>query len=138
MGPILRSTWNAGALPFVSDSKHNFCFGGAMAIRKNVYDIAGIAQAWDRTLSDDLMLTVKVRGLGLETQFVPSCVAVSHEGVDFGTNNRVHQPAEPDFKIYFPPLWWGCGDRSFVGMFLCCVWIGQLVVVVHRGGTVAW
>ncbi|MBK8574622.1 MAG: glycosyltransferase [Elusimicrobia bacterium] len=134
LGSILRSTWNAGALPFVSDSKHNFCFGGAMAIRKNVYDIAGIAQAWDRTLSDDLMLTVKVRGLGLETQFVLQLCGRQPRRVDFGTNNRVHQPAEPDFQDLFSAVVVGCGDRSFVGMFLCCVWIGQLVVVVHRGG----
>ncbi|MBK8576462.1 MAG: glycosyltransferase [Elusimicrobia bacterium] len=80
LGSILRSTWNAGALPFVSDSKRNFCFGGAMAIRKNVYDTAGMAQAWDRTLSDDLMLTVKVRGLGLETQFVPAVWPLATRG----------------------------------------------------------
>ena len=137
LGSILRSTWNAGALPFVSDSKHNFCFGGAMAIRKNVYDIAGIAQAWDRTLSDDLMLTVKVRGLGLETQFVPSCVAVSHEGSTLGQTIEFTNRQSLISKIYFPPLWWGAAIGHSLGCFFVVYGLASLLSWFIAGGTVA-
>lgn len=136
-GSILRSTWNAGALPFVSDSKRNFCFGGAMAIRKNVYDTSGMAQAWDRTLSDDLMLTVKVRALGLETQFVPSCVAVSHEGSTLGQTIEFTNRQSLISKIYFPPLWWGAAIGHSLGCFFVVYGLASLLSWLIGGGTAA-
>ncbi len=137
LGSILRSTWNAGALPFMSDSKRNFCFGGAMAIRKSVYDTAGMTQAWDRTLSDDLMLTVKVRGLGLETQFVPSCVAVSHEGSTLGQTIEFTNRQSLISKVYFQPLWWGAAIGHSLGCLFVVFGLASLFSWLIGGGTSA-
>src|SRR5262249_54393007 len=46
LGSVLRSTWNAGALPLLVDVKRNFAWGGAMAIRREIFERADIASAW--------------------------------------------------------------------------------------------
>lgn len=134
LGSILRSTWNAGALPFVSDPKRNFCFGGAMALRRKVFELADIAQTWDRTLSDDLSLTVKLRELGLETQFVPSCVAVSHENSSLAQTIEFTNRQSLISKIYYPQLWWSAAIGHSLGCFFMLYGLGSVVVWSVVGG----
>lgn len=118
LGSVLRSVWNAGALPFVADAKRNFCFGGAMALRRDVFERAHLAQVWDRTLSDDLTLTVEVRRLGLETRFVPSCVAITLEASTLAQTIEFTNRQSLISRIYFPPLWWGAAIGHSLGSFL--------------------
>ncbi|MBK8869990.1 MAG: hypothetical protein IPN19_02785 [Elusimicrobia bacterium] len=59
------------------------------------------------------MLTVKVRGLGLETQFVPSCVAVSHEGSTLGQTIEFTN-RQSLISRSFPAVVVGRGDWAFV------------------------
>jgi ceramide glucosyltransferase len=107
LGSMLRSTWNAGALPFLIDPKRVHCWGGMMAIRRDVFEQAGIAQAWDRAVSDDMTLTVGVRRLGLEVRFVPECIAVSYESSTVSETLEFTNRQSLISRIYFPPLWWG-------------------------------
>ncbi len=105
-GAMLRSTWNAGALPFLVDPKKNFAFGGAMAIKKEVFDKAEIATAWDRALSDDFPFTLGVRRLGLDLCFVPECIGVSYEESSVGQTVEFTNRQSIISRIYFPQLWW--------------------------------
>ena len=105
-GSMLRSTWNAGALPFLVDSRRNFAWGGAMAIRRDVFERARVADAWDNALSDDFTFTLCVRKLGLEVRFVPSCIAVSHEKSSMAQTVEFTNRQSVISRVYFPPLWW--------------------------------
>lgn len=107
LGSILRSTWNAGALPFLVDPAVVFAWGGAMAIGRDTFARAGIARAWDRAVSDDMTLTVAVRQLGLGVQFVPTCIAVSHESSTVAETLEFTNRQSLISRVYFPPLWWG-------------------------------
>jgi len=107
LGSLLRSAWNAGALPFLIDPKRVFAWGGAMAIRRETFERAGIARAWDRSVSDDMTLTVAVRELGLEVRFVPQCIAVSYEASTVAETLEFTNRQSVISRIYFPPLWWG-------------------------------
>jgi ceramide glucosyltransferase len=107
LGSLLRSTWNAGALPFLIDPKRVFAWGGAMAIRRDIFERAGIAKAWDRSVSDDMTLTVAVRDLSLEVRFVPQCIAVSYETSTLAETLEFTNRQSVISRIYFPPLWWG-------------------------------
>ncbi|MBI3154486.1 MAG: glycosyltransferase [Burkholderiales bacterium] len=106
LGSMLRSTWNAGALPFLVDEKTTHAWGGAMAIRREVYDRADIAAIWDRAVSDDLTLTVAVKRLGLKLQFVPSCIAVSYEESSLPATLEFTNRQSLISRVYLPPLWW--------------------------------
>lgn len=74
---LLRSAWNAAVLTVLGDHDHNFAWGGAMAIRQEVYRRIGVAEAWKGALSDDYAMTHAVRRAGLRVDFVPSCLVGS-------------------------------------------------------------
>ena len=74
---LLRSAWNAAVLTVLGDHNHNFAWGGAMAIRQEVFQRIGVAEAWKGALSDDYAITHAVRRAGLKVEFVPSCLVGS-------------------------------------------------------------
>jgi cellulose synthase/poly-beta-1,6-N-acetylglucosamine synthase-like glycosyltransferase len=74
---LLRSAWNAAVLTVLGDHNHNFAWGGAMAIRQEVFQRIGVAEAWKGALSDDYAMTHAVRRAGLKVEFVPSCLVGS-------------------------------------------------------------
>jgi ceramide glucosyltransferase len=106
VGSLLRSTWNAGALPFLTDPKLSFAWGGAMAIRRANFVQARIAEAWKNAASDDMTLSVAVRRLGLEVRFVPECIAVSYEASTLADTLEFTNRQSVISRVYFPPLWW--------------------------------
>ena len=100
-----------------------------MAIRRETFDQAGIAKAWDRSVSDDMTLTVAVRDLGLEVRFVPQCIAVSYEASTLAETLEFTNRQSVISRIYFPPLWWSTafGHASanvlmFYGLFAFAMW----------------
>ena len=74
---LLRSAWNASVLTVLGDHNRNFAWGGAMAIRREVFQRIGVAEAWKGALSDDYAMTHAVRRAGLRVEFVPSCLVGS-------------------------------------------------------------
>lgn len=106
LGAMLRSTWNAGALPFLVDERTAHAWGGAMAVRREVFERAGIASLWDKAVSDDLTLTAAVKKLGLRLQFVPSCIAVSYEASTVAETLEFTNRQSLISRVYLPPLWW--------------------------------
>lgn len=106
VGSMLRSTWNAGALPFLVDEQTTHAWGGAMSIRREVFERADIASLWDKAVSDDLTLTVAVKKLGLRLQFVPTCIAVSYEASTLPATLEFTNRQSLISRVYLPPLWW--------------------------------
>jgi len=101
----VRSAWNAGAMPFLVDNRHNIAFGGAMAIRRAIFERSGAAVGWRQALSDGLSLARAVKGLGLEVRFAPKCIAVSREG---GSLREVLEWTNRQVTIshvYMPEFW---------------------------------
>lgn len=130
LGSLLRSTWNAGALPFLVDRNRVFAWGGAMAIRRETFEDAGIGQRWERAVSDDMTLTVAVRKLGLEIHFVPRCIAVSYESSTIAETLEFTNRQSLISRIYFPPLWWStaighamANVMILYGLFSLAMWV---------------
>jgi cellulose synthase/poly-beta-1,6-N-acetylglucosamine synthase-like glycosyltransferase len=71
---LLRSAWNSSVLTLLGDHDSNFAWGGSMAIRADVFERIGVAEAWKGALSDDYALTHAVRRAGLRVAFVPSAL----------------------------------------------------------------
>lgn len=70
----IRSAWNAATVTFLHEDKLNFCWGGSTAIRRATFDRLGVAESWQRALSDDYQVTRAVRNAGLLIRFVPQCL----------------------------------------------------------------
>ena len=57
----------------------NSAWGGAMALRREVFDEIGLAELWRHAFTDDYSLTRAVKKAGLRTVFVPACFVASYE-----------------------------------------------------------
>ena len=132
-GSLLRSTWNAGALPFLVDPQRNFAWGGAMAIRRESFVKAGIAEAWQDAVSDDMTLTVRVRKLGLDVRFVPDCIAVSYEASTLAETLEFTNRQSVISRVYFPPLWWSTAIGHAAANVLVVYGIVSLGAWAHSG-----
>ncbi len=76
----LRSAWNASiASALGPNSRSNFCWGGSMAIRRDIFDHLDMRERWLGTLSDDLALTRELNQAGLPIIFVPQALTASIE-----------------------------------------------------------
>jgi ceramide glucosyltransferase len=103
--PLIRSLWNRMTAWEMADPSYAFAWGGAMAITRENYEIAGIAQCWERSADDDLALTTAVKNLGLKVRFVPQCLVASNGDGSFAeivewTNRQLILT-----KVYYPKLW---------------------------------
>ena len=78
LATLLRSTWNL-SVALLGDRDRNFAWGGSMAIRREVFERAGVRPAWLGAVSDDYALTHAIRRAGLRVAFVPGCL-VGSEG----------------------------------------------------------
>ena len=80
-----RPTWtnyllhsvNATATSLYSPKGFNPVWGGAWAIRRDLFDRVGLRDVWNGALTDDLVATNLVRQAGLRVEFEPACVIAS-------------------------------------------------------------
>jgi cellulose synthase/poly-beta-1,6-N-acetylglucosamine synthase-like glycosyltransferase len=75
---VLRSVWNAGIASLMTGTSPPFAWGGAMAIRRETFDTAGIRERWQGALSDDYAVTCAVEDLGLTIRFEPRCLSFTY------------------------------------------------------------
>jgi cellulose synthase/poly-beta-1,6-N-acetylglucosamine synthase-like glycosyltransferase len=68
---------NANVMAVLGRSSHQFVWGGSWAIRRETFERLGIRDAWQGTLSDDLVASRVLRNAGLEVRFDPACVLTS-------------------------------------------------------------
>lgn len=111
---LLRALWNRMTAWEMASPKFAFAWGGAMAIRKEVFEKANVAQAWDKAADDDLSLTCAVKKLGLKIHFVPQCLVASAGDAGFDeifewTNRQLILT-----KIYYPRLWLRAIERALI------------------------
>lgn len=123
---ILRSLWNRVTAWEMANPKYAFAWGGAMAIRKTVFEKTGVLEAWDKAADDDLSLTTSVKKHGLKVRFVPQCLVASDGDAPFGeiiewTNRQLILT-----KVYYPELW----QRAIVRAAVMLLWLVLMVVAV--------
>ena len=126
---FLRSTWNCGGIVFLSEKKSNYAWGGAMAIKKNIFHTCDVLSYWDKALSDDMTISLAVRKRGLDIYFVPTCLVTIHEDCTFFEMMEWTNRQTIISKIYHPGLWksilfvHGTGNIILgLGMLLIVLW----------------
>ncbi len=111
----LRSAWNASvASALGAEMKSNFCWGGATAMRREVFEKTAMREYWRGVLSDDFALTRRLKECGLPIYFVPQALTASIEDCSprelFEFTNRQMKIT----RVYAPHLWLA----SLLGAFL--------------------
>lgn len=116
---MLRSIWNRMSAWEMASPNYCFAWGGAMAIKREIFEKAGVLKHWDQAADDDLSLTTAVKDLGLKVRFVPQCLVASHGDGDWPeviewTNRQLILT-----KVYYPALW----RRGIVRAGIMATWL---------------
>lgn len=119
----LRGLWNRMTAWEMANPKFAFAWGGAMAIRRSVFEKAGVAQSWHQAADDDLSLTVAVKKLQLDVHFVPQCLVASEGDASIPeiiewTNRQLILT-----KVYYPELW----GRAISRACLMAAWLLAMI-----------
>jgi cellulose synthase/poly-beta-1,6-N-acetylglucosamine synthase-like glycosyltransferase len=129
---VMQSVWNAGIATLLGDHKHNFAWGGSMAIRRHTFDEARVREHWRGALSDDYAMGHAVKKAGYRVTFVPRCLIPTHHD---GTFAELLEWASRQIiitKVYSRRLWL----LSAVSQFIYnSVLIGGVLLVWHRAVT---
>jgi len=79
----LLAAWNAPVVTMLSENGKNFCWGGGTAIRRSVFDQAGIVEEWRNSISDDYSMTRALQRTGRPILFLPECLTLSYVETEF-------------------------------------------------------
>lgn len=128
----LRSAWNASiATALGPNTKSNFCWGGSMAIRRDIFEQLKIADVWSGALSDDFAVTRAVKSAGMKIEFVPAALTASIENCTFREMLEFTTRQMKITRVYSPDLWL----LSWFGSALfCSIMLAAAVIAVVAGG----
>ena len=128
MANALVYSMNCDVLSLLTRSSHYLIWGGSWAIRREVFDAIGLRDAWQGTLSDDLVASRLMRQQRREVQFEPACVVASPLDQSLGQAMSFIRRQYVIARLYTFDWWL----FSFVSaIFSNLIWLGNL-------GVLAW
>lgn len=102
----LRSVWNASiASALGPNMKSNFCWGGSMAIRRDIFNRLDIRERWRGALSDDFTVTRAVKETCMPIVFVPQALNASVEDCGMGEMLEFTTRQMKITRVYAQNLW---------------------------------
>ncbi len=116
----LRSVWNASiASALGANTRSNFCWGGATAMRRRTFEAVDIRAAWRGALSDDFAITRTLQREGRSIRFVPQCLTACFEDCSFTELLEFTTRQMKITRVYAPHLWRAVliSGVLFVGVF---------------------
>ena len=127
--PALRSAWNAVIFGMFGPDNAEFVWGGAMAIRRDIFSRLGVSSLWATTASDDYVLSAAVRSAKLRLRFAPGALVVSSDAVSGRDLLRWIQRQLIITRVYAPRLW----ALSFAATLMYCAAMVACVVWLAAG-----
>ena len=114
----LRSAWNASiASALGPNTNSNFCWGGSMAIRREVWEALDLRERLRGTLSDDFTVTRAMNDANLEIRFVAQALTPSIENCTIKELFEFTTRQMKITRVYKTELW----ALSFFGSGLFCL-----------------
>ena len=106
LASLVLSAVNGTVAQLLGNSRFNQVWGGSMAIRVDVFRRLGLDKVWSKALSDDLSLSRAVKKAGMKVEFVPACLAASHESTTWRGLFEFGRRQFLITRIYAPSTWW--------------------------------
>lgn len=137
-GGEMRSVWNASiASALGSNTRSNFCWGGSMAIRRDMFERLDIREKWRGTLSDDFVVTRALKDENLPIYFVPQALTASIENCTLRQLFEFTTRQMKITRVYAPKLWL----MSFFGsgLFnLVMIWALAIAIFSKQNDAAVW
>ena len=131
--PLLRGVWDAVALGRLGPGDCGFAWGGAMAIRRQVFQHLDIAGRWKKTISDDYALSAAVRAAGLTIAFAPGAMVPSLETLGLCAMFEWMRRQMTITRFYNRRMWW----PALIAHFFYCGGMAVSVGAAARGHRLA-
>ena len=126
---LMRSVWDAVALSRLGPGDCGFAWGGAMAIRRDVFHELDIRGHWKGTVSDDYALSAAVRAAGLTIAFAPGAMVPCQEQIPAGRVLAWMRRQMTVTRVYSARLWW----LALVAHIFYCGGMAASIVASVRG-----
>ena len=135
-GSELRSAWNASITSALGPNiKSNFCWGGSMAMRRDIFERLEMRKKWSGVLSDDFAVTRAVKAAGLPIIFVPQALTATVEDCTLRETVEFTTRQMKITRVYATPLW----IVSLIGttIFNSVLIAALLIVILSRTNDLA-
>ena len=128
----LRAVWNASvASALGANTQKNFCWGGSLAIRRDMFEKLDVREKWRGTLSDDFAVTRMVKEANLPVCFVPQALTATVENCSFRELVEFTTRQMKITRVYATHLWKASLIGSFV--FSTVFWTGIALLFFASG-----
>ncbi len=132
---LLRGVWDAVSGGQLGPGDNPFVWGGAMAIRKEVFTEAKVAEHWKNTISDDYSMASAVHAAGLRIAYAPGALVPCGEHI---TGLRFLEWARRQMRItraYRPRLW---GTALVAHIFYCGGMAASIIASINGSRLAEW
>jgi cellulose synthase/poly-beta-1,6-N-acetylglucosamine synthase-like glycosyltransferase len=103
---LMRGVWDAVAAGMLGEGGNRFAWGGAMAIRKEVFFEARVPEFWEGAVSDDYALSRAVRAAGLRIAYAPGALTPCFDHTSAVRFLGWIRRQMTITRVYEPKLWW--------------------------------
>ncbi len=123
----LLAAWNAPIITMLGGTAKNFCWGGGTAIRRSIFEQAGVLEEWKSSVSDDYSLTRALERIGRPIVFLPECMTLSYvetdlEGLWEFTNRQILIT-----RVYAERIW---GPAALTHLVYCLtIVLGAILIM---------
>ena len=126
---LMRGVWDAVVAGTLGPGDNRFAWGGAMAIRKETFIEARVADYWKNTLSDDYALSAAVHAAGLAIAYAPGALAPCLDHIAAAGFFRWMRRQLAIARVYDPRQWW----PPLVAHIFYCGGMAASVVAAAKG-----
>jgi ceramide glucosyltransferase len=130
---LLRGVWDAVAAGTLGSGDCRFAWGGAMAIRKEVFFEARVPDFWQGALSDDYALSRAVHAAGLSIAYAPGALTPCGEHITGGRFFGWIRRQLAITRVYAPRLWW----PALIAHLFYCGGMAASIMASIRGNRLA-
>jgi cellulose synthase/poly-beta-1,6-N-acetylglucosamine synthase-like glycosyltransferase len=130
---LMRGVWDAVVAGTLGPGDCRFAWGGAMAIRKEVFFEARVPDFWQGALSDDYALSRAVHAAGLSIAYAPGALTPCREHITVGRFFGWIRRQLAITRIYAPRLWW----PALVAHIFYCGGMAASIAASIRGNRLA-
>jgi len=96
---------NSSTAVWLAAKVHHMVWGGSWAMRRELFESVGLRQAWEGTLSDDLVAARQLSQSGRRVIFEPGCIVESPSRMTFAEMFRFVRRQYLIGRLY-APAWW--------------------------------
>jgi len=132
---ILHSV-NASVAALVGPGKHHMLWGGAWAIRREVFEAIDLRSKWQGTLSDDLVAARELANTGMRIDFEPACMTASPSNVSW---RQMFEFVRRQYTVarFYSPLWWSLA-LLFCTVAQAAFWGGAMLTAIGIALRASW